>query len=639
MGIQILSPTLANQIAAGEVIERPASVVKELIENAIDAGSTQIEIHVEEAGLNKIQVIDNGAGIPSTEVVRAFERHATSKIFDNEDLFRIRSLGFRGEALPSIASVSECLVETATDSGPGTRLFLKGGDVKEHTSGPSRQGTSITITQLFYNTPARLKYIKSIKTELSHIADVVNRSALAHPDIAFRFINEGNVYLRTPGNGDLKQAAAGVYGIQTAKKLRHIAAENRDFTISGLVSLPELTRAGRNYVTLVVNGRYVRSYALTNALAKGYGSKLMIGRFPLAVVNVQLDPLLLDVNVHPSKQEIRISKEEELVDLLKRAVAEAMEREVRIPHGLDSFPHKKEQSKNRNEQTTLFWKQQNKAFSTSDQEKRVENESKSNGNSDENDWDSLVNVVKDATEPELEEADARFGSFEHTSESFSELHVEDAVETARKQLARKKTSNELEHFPDLDYIGQMHGTYLLAQNEDGFYMIDQHAAQERIRYEYYRKEIAERGTVLQELLVPLMLDYPLTDALLIKEKMEMLEEAGIHLESFGQNSFLLRSHPSWFLQGQEEATVREMIDFLLEHHSLTTAAFREATAIMMSCKRSIKANHYISDTEARQLLVDLEKAENPYNCPHGRPVMIQFSMYEIERMFKRIQDH
>lgn len=637
MSIEILSPTLANQIAAGEVIERPASVVKELVENAIDAGSTQIEVVAEEAGLLKIQVIDNGNGIPAKEAEKAFERHATSKIVNNEDLFRIRTLGFRGEALPSIASVSECTIETSTGDGPGKRLFLRGGAVVENGAGTARKGTTITIEQLFFNTPARLKYVKSLKTEVAHIADVLNRSALAHPEIAFRFIHDGSMYMRTPGNGDLQQAIAGIYGVDTARKMVKFEGENRDFHIHGLVSLPEKTRASRNYVTWIVNGRYVKSYALTNALVKAYGSKLMIGRFPVAVIDIRLDPLLLDVNVHPTKQEIRISKEEELIALLKQSVSQVINRETRIPHGMDTVKPFKRGDIPAMDQTNLFKGEKTEEAQTISSDSQPYHDQKE-GHPYE--WGHTSKPVPFIPFDGIEET---FPSFTKENQAVQEngqiapLHAEDIVETARKRVQSKEEQHD-EGFPELDYIGQMHGTYLFAQNESGFYMIDQHAAQERIKYEFYRKEITERGTFLQDLLVPLMLDYPVNDALMIKEKMDMLNECGIYLELFGQNSFLLRSHPSWFLKGQEEDTVREMIDFLLENHSLSVAAFREATAIMMSCKRSIKANYYISAPEARQLLIDLAQAENPYNCPHGRPVMIQFTVYEIEKMFKRIQD-
>jgi len=307
-----LSEQLANQIAAGEVVERPASVVKELVENAIDAGATKIDVLVQESGLQLIQITDNGQGIAQEDVETAFKRHATSKIHRQEDLFRIRSLGFRGEALPSIASVSEIELETASDQEEiGTRIELKGGQVIKKEPAPVRKGTKISVKNLFFNTPARLKYVKSLQTELSRIGDIINRLALSHPNIAFRLMNEGNQMLATSGSGDLKTTIAGVYGLGNARKMLEIQGEDLDFVVNGFVSLPELTRANRNYISIIINGRYIKNYLLNQAILGGYGSKLMGGRFPLAVLNIQMDPLLVDVNVHPTKQEVRLSKEKE----------------------------------------------------------------------------------------------------------------------------------------------------------------------------------------------------------------------------------------------------------------------------------------------------------------------------------------
>lgn len=630
--------TLANQIAAGEVIERPASVVKELVENAIDAGSTQIDIKVEEAGLKMIQVTDNGEGIPANEVESAFERHATSKLISNEELFRIRSLGFRGEALPSIASVSELVIETAEENQPGKRLVLKGGEVVEESAASSRKGTTIRVEQLFYNTPARLKYVKTLKTELSHITDTVNRLALAHPEISFRLVSDGTNQLKTPGNKDVRQAIAGIYGVETAKKMRAIEKENFDFAVSGFVSLPELTRASNNYITLIVNGRYIKNFALNKAIVSGYGSKLMVGRYPIAVIHVDMDPLLLDVNVHPTKQQIRISNEKELGELIEEAINERMNQETRIPNALENMTSGRKRVEKKLEQTKMD-------FSDPIQE---EPENLSNL------MQQNPFVVQEVEQPDkqvpqeknettsfdkkgmFEEKQTSLSSEKTESVELEEMHVKESpLKTADKTLEEKESEKP---FPELDYIGQMHGTYLFAQNEEGLYIIDQHAAQERIKYEYYRSVIDQSGTVLQELLVPIVLDYPSNEAITIRENKEKLEQAGVHLEDFGQNSFRVRNHPSWIPQGQEEDTIKEMIDFLLETNQLTIAKFREATAIMMSCKRSIKANHYLSPNEARALLKELKKTKNPYNCPHGRPVLVSFSNNDMEKMFKRIQD-
>lgn len=679
--IQELSERLANQIAAGEVVERPASVVKELVENAIDAGGTQIDIMIEEAGLKTIQVVDNGEGIAEEDVLSAFKRHATSKIHSRDDLFRIRTLGFRGEALPSIASVSELEIETAVEgASQGSFVSLKGGTVEVHTPAALRQGTKITIRNLFFNTPARLKYVKTIQTELANIGDIVNRLALSHPTIAFRLVHDGNRMLNTAGNGDLKQTIAGIYGLSTAKKMLKIQAEDLDFKINGYVSLPEVTRASRNYLSTIINGRYIKNFALNKAIVAGYGSKLMVGRFPIAVVEIEMDPLLVDVNVHPTKQEVRLSKEKELTQLVSQAIQDALKQENLIPSAADNLRFKKkltdqpkaEQleidlveekpsefpvkrtpgSLSFDSKTGDFFVQSNEQHTVVDKpvDNFVERTGKlysENNESKESlvEQEKSVDVVEKAVENSTEISDESVDNFvNEPQESESYLHPEFDFHggSSERELeqAIKKLENEhpTQRFPDLAYFGQMHGTYLFAQSKEGLYIIDQHAAQERIKYEYFREKIGEVSDDLQELLVPFILDYPNNDALKLKEQKELLEDVGIFLEEFGQNSFIIRAHPTWYPAGQEESIIREMIDMLLTTGSVSVKKFREATAIMMSCKRSIKANHYLNEAQARVLLEDLKTCENPFNCPHGRPVLIHFTNSDMERMFKRIQD-
>ncbi|EFO54436.1 DNA mismatch repair protein MutL [Streptococcus infantis SK1302] len=349
-----LPEVLANQIAAGEVIERPASVVKELVENAIDAGSSQIIVEIEEAGLKKIQITDNGYGIAHDEVELALRRHATSKIKNQADLFRIRTLGFRGEALPSIASVSVLTLLTAVDGAShGTKLVARGGEVEEIIPATSPVGTKVCVEDLFFNTPARLKYMKSQQAELSHIIDIVNRLGLAHPEISFSLISDGKEMTRTAGTGQLRQAIAGIYGLASAKKMVEIENADLDFEISGFVSLPELTRANRNYISLFINGRYIKNFLLNRAILDGYGSKLMVGRFPLAVIHIQIDPYLADVNVHPTKQEVRISKERELMALVSEAIAKSLKEQTLIPDALENLAKSAVRNREKVEQTTL----------------------------------------------------------------------------------------------------------------------------------------------------------------------------------------------------------------------------------------------------------------------------------------------
>lgn len=328
-----LDELLSNKIAAGEVVERPASVVKELVENAIDAGSTVIEIEAEEAGISKIRITDNGNGIEEEDVLLAFQRHATSKIKNEIDLFRIQSLGFRGEALPSIASVSRLEMTTSTGEGAGSRVVIEGGKVETFEKAPSRRGTDISITDLFFNTPARLKYMKTIHTELGNITDVVNRLALSHPEVAFRLIHNERKLLQTNGNGDVRQVLAAIYGLGIVKQLIPISAESLDYRISGYASMPEVTRASRNYISTMINGRFIKNYALAKAIQEGYHTLLPIGRYPLVLLNIEMDPILVDVNVHPSKMEVRISKEAELNGLVTSTIKNAFKRIELIPSG------------------------------------------------------------------------------------------------------------------------------------------------------------------------------------------------------------------------------------------------------------------------------------------------------------------
>lgn len=646
--IQELSERLANQIAAGEVVERPASVVKELVENAIDAGSTQIDILLEEAGLKKIQVTDNGEGIAEEDAMNAFKRHATSKIHTRDDLFRIRTLGFRGEALPSIASVSIVSVETAAqEETQGTFLKMKGGTVEEHRPSALRQGTKITVEQLFYNTPARLKYVKTLQTELANIGDIVNRLALSHPTIAFRLVHDGNKMMTTSGNGDLKQAIAGIYGLQTAKKMRPIYMKDLDFEVHGYISLPEVTRASRNYISTIINGRYIKNIALNKAIVNGYGSKLMVGRYPIAVVEIKMDPLLVDVNVHPTKQEVRLSKEPELTALISKAINDVLREENLIPNAADNLRFKKKvEHQEKTEQLAIELEQPKSS-------KHGLSFDKETGSFyiEESFVDPLPELPVNKLPTVLEEIE--IASFdqpvvtneipivpeEDTFEPVEQTHPEfDMNKKGSQMIERLQEEPTKKRFPHLEYFGQMHGTYLFAQSQEGLYIIDQHAAQERIKYEYFRQKIGEVGNELQELLVPIVLDYPNSDVLKLKEQATALQEVGIHLEEFGANSFIVRAHPTWYPAGQEEEIIREMIDILLTTGKVSVHQFREATAIMMSCKRSIKANHYLNSQQARVLLEDLAKCANPFNCPHGRPVLIHFTNSDMERMFKRIQD-
>lgn len=636
--IHELSEILSNQIAAGEVIERPASVVKELAENAIDANSTQIDIVIEQAGLQLIQVIDNGDGIDPEDVPTAFKRHATSKITTRQDLFKIQSLGFRGEALASIASVSDLTIETATANSLGTFAHFKGGVLEEQKTNPIRPGTAITVRDLFFNTPARLKYVKTFQTELANVIDIVNRLAMSHPQIAFTLTNDDHLLLKTAGNNDLQQTIAGIYGVTMAKQLLPISAEDLDFKLTGYVSLPQLTRASRNYISVLINGRYIKNYQLNKAIIKGYGSKLMVGRYPVVVLNIQMDPLLIDVNVHPTKQEVRLSKESALMALIEKAIRERLSTENLIPDAVQNLKQTKPVDVDQLQMDLNQITRQRRNATGLDRPLQTQPvPDKSVG-------PEAAEAIAETETPLKQEppANPNLNSrpiFEHPQQlaRWDEKYAAEAVGNPFGEEA-EADDVPIARFPALRYIGQLHNTFLLAEGEDGFYILDQHAAQERIKYEYYREKIGEVSSDAQNLLVPLVLEYPNSDAIKIQAQKALLAAVGVQLESFGQNSFVIHSHPTWIAQGQEEATIREMIETVLENGKLDIAHFREKTAIMISCKQSIKAHHHLDDAQAKALLVDLARTENPFNCPHGRPVLIHYTQKDLEKMFKRIQD-
>ena len=601
--IKVMDDTLSNKIAAGEVVERPASIVKELVENAIDAGSTVIEVALEEAGLTKIRVTDNGKGMSKQDAVQAFERHATSKIDNEHDLFRIRTLGFRGEALASIASVSKIEMWTSDGNSTGTEVFIDGGKLVKHDNAAFRKGTDITVSQLFFNTPARLKYMKTIQTELGHTIGLVNRLALSHPHIAFKLTHESQTLLKTTGSGDQLRVLADIYGMAAARKMVSFKGENADYSVQGYVSLPEMTRASRNYMTVIVNGRWIQSHAINRAVLDAFHTFLPIGRFPIAVMTIEGDPFLTDVNVHPSKQQIRMSKEGELLTLIKEAIHKAIQKNVIVPSIT-----KKEKVQQKPSEQVRFWN----------------------------------SPPSQKTEPRTEAFTAPVQQPSHVPSRLYEREVE---VSQKDDWAVKEPDSPIEviesdnrpTFPQLFPVGQVHGTYIIAQNDDGFYMIDQHAAQERIKYEFFRDKLKESNHhERQLLLVPLTFHYSMDEKSRIEEGKTMLENVGIYLEEFGQTSYIVREYPTWFPPGEETKTIEEIIEQVIDSKKIDIGKLREEAAIMMSCKRSIKANHHLTNSDMERLLQDLSNAENPFTCPHGRPVLIHFTTYEIEKMFKRV---
>ncbi|MFJ5765058.1 DNA mismatch repair endonuclease MutL [Lysinibacillus sp. NPDC093210] len=626
--IQIMDAWLSNRIAAGEVVERPASVVKELVENAIDAGSTSIDVFLLEAGLTSIQVIDNGSGMDEEDALISFSRHATSKIHKEHDLFRIRTLGFRGEALASIASVSKMTMITSTGES-GTYVELEGGHVTMQKPGPLRKGTDITVAQLFFNTPARLKYMKTIQTELGHTIDLMNRLALGNPQIAFRLLHNGQQLLQTNGRGDVQQVLAAIYGMHNAKKMVPFQGESHDYKVSGFVSLPEVTRASKNYMSLFVNGRWVKHYLVQKAIIDAYHTYLPIERFPIVALYIEGDPYLTDVNVHPAKHQIRLSKELELLKLIEETIRGKIREVMRVP-----LMEKKEKIPKPATEQLNIWKPTPKL----DVEKMNAIVEKLYDAQTVQESSILpveepaptATVIEESWQP-IQHLETNQVEVESPIEHMEFLNEEPQIEESQIEEPKK------EPFPALEVVGQIHGTYIVAQMEDGFYLIDQHAAQERIKYEFFREKVGQvNPNERQTLLLPLTFHYAADEALILRENRQQLEAVGVFLEDFGQSSFVIREHPSWFPNGEEQDIIEDLIEQVLTTKKADVKKMREAAAIMMSCKKSIKANHYLTKEQMVALLDDLRKADNPFTCPHGRPVLIHFTTYEVEKMFKRV---
>ncbi|HSJ38450.1 MAG TPA: DNA mismatch repair endonuclease MutL [Planococcus sp. (in: firmicutes)] len=598
--IHLMDEPLSNKIAAGEVVERPTSVVKELVENAIDAGSRTVEVLLEEAGLTSIHIIDNGAGMDSEDALLSFSRHATSKIANEHDLFRIRTLGFRGEALASIASVSKVTLQTS-DGVSGTFVQLEGGRLVENRPNALRQGTDIKIEQLFFNTPARLKYMKTLQTELGHTIDLINRFALSYPAVSFKLVHDGKTILQTSGSGEIRRVLADIYGVAIAKKMIPFEGESQDYKVSGYTSLPEITRANKNYISLFVNGRWVKHYAIATTVHRAYHTFLPLERQPISVLNIEGDPYLTDVNVHPSKQQIRLSKEKELMELIHQTIRQAVSTAVRAP--VIEEPKPKKKSFSPSSQLDL-WK-----------------------------TSATVNERQVAEEPNF--------SMPVTERGASDPTTADAEPVAAPQEYSPEVEgiDESPQFPELEVVGQIHGTYIVAQSSDGFYLVDQHAAQERIKYEYFREKVGQADAMeRQSLLLPLTFHYSRDEALRLQDNLESLAETGVFLEVFGDSSFIVREHPTWFPKGFEQEIVEELIEQVLNGNRADVKKLREDAAIMMSCKRSIKANHHLQKHDMEQLLRDLKRAEQPFTCPHGRPIIIHFRTYDVEKMFKRVMN-
>lgn len=641
--IKELETSLANKIAAGEVVERPSSVVKELLENAIDAQATEINIEVEQSGVSSIRVVDNGTGIAQEDLGLVFHRHATSKIVADDDLFHIRTLGFRGEALASISSVAKVTLKTCTDNENGHEIYAEDGKIIHQKPAKAKKGTDIQVESLFYNTPARLKYIKSLYTELGKITDIVNRMAMSHPKIRISLVSDGKKLLSTNGSGRTNEVMAEIYGMKVAKDLVHISGDTSDYHLEGFVAKPEHSRSNKHYISIFINGRYIKNFVLNKAILEGYHTLLTIGRFPICYINIQMDPILVDVNVHPTKLEVRLSKEDQLYDLIVTKIREAFKDKILIPQNdLNHVPKKNKVLETFEQQKINFEKKQSQIGETSAPYVHDQNDKNHDVESHRNNLDSTSSANNESTEVTNELQNHIDDSY---LQSQKEVLFDMEQNTSNEHEILNQQSNDIKgtvsqtphrRVPYMEIVGQVHGTYIIAQNENGMFMIDQHAAQERIKYEYFREKIGEVTNEVQNLLIPLTFHFSKDEQMIIDQYKDELDTVGVHLEHFGGHDYIVNSYPVWFPKEEAEEIIKDMIELVLKHKSVDVKKIREDAAIMMSCKKSIKANHYLKNNEMADLIDQLREAEDPFTCPHGRPIIINFSNYELEKLFKRV---
>ena len=584
--VHLLSQSISNMIAAGEVVERPSSVVKELVENAIDAKARHIDIVIKDAGRTLIKVIDDGIGMDKEDALLALKRHATSKILDERDLFNISTLGFRGEALPSIAAVSHLVLTTSTGNNVGTRVEVVNSDEIKVENAPLRKGTEIEVNELFYNTPARLKYLKSDTTEFAQIHDVVVHIALGYPNIIFTLIHNDKVVFKTNGNGNVLEIISEIYGKETARNMKKLTCEDYDFKVEGYISKIQINRANRYSMITLLNGRYVRMLQVNNALIEAYKTYLPDDRYPITVLNIEVDPSLVDINVHPSKHEVRLSKEKDLVNLIKENTLLTLKEELLTP-SISKTPKEKEIV------LTPSLNLDSENFFTKE-EIKVEKE-------------ELPLIIEEKEEVEVK------------------INKEDIKQVIKEEV------NEPTYFR---VIGQYHGTYILCEFDDGLYIIDQHAAAERINFEKYSRLLGTTSSSIK-LLVPLLLDNTYNEIKQIEENKNVLETLGIYFESFSNSNIRISEVPSYFMDVNMEVYVRDVIEMILNKSKVSSLDIRLNAIATIACKASIKANHALNTLDMQNLIKNLLKCENPNTCPHGRPTMLKYTNYELEKFFKR----
>ena len=583
--IKVMNELLANKIAAGEVVERCASVVKELVENSIDAGSSEIKVLLKDAGTREIKVVDNGKGMDKDDAVLAFSRHATSKIVDEDDLYRLETLGFRGEALASIAAVSKVDLKTCS-SDIGTHVVINGGKILEVSLGDARRGTIITVSELFYNTPARLKHMKSLYTELASITDYMNKLALSHPNIRFILKNNDSLILRTDGSGNLLKVIQSIYGNDVVRKMVPVNGENADYEITGYISLPEVHRSSRNNMVTIVNGRVVKNAEINRVVNEAYHSYKPDNRYPITVLNIMVDPSVIDVNIHPTKMDIKFSKMDTLIELISEMVVSKISNRELIPKA--------------------FLKEEKKEEIIEEKPKYIEQY-----------------IKLDSKESTIEEVDI----------PLEEVTLNDDLGIDLVSDDEEKIEDKL--MPEMYPTGLVHGTYIILENEKGMYLMDLHAAKERCNYERFKKAMGEPIIASTAMLFPITIELTSNEYIILKEHLNLLTDLKFKVEEFGINSIIVKEHPAWLPTNNIEDSIRTIIDVIIKEKEFSIEKFNEKVATMMSCKHAVRANTHLTIEDMRDLVEDLRNCKNPFNCPHGRPTTVFYSNYDLEKLFKR----
>lgn len=613
--IRQLDDILANKIAAGEVIERPANVVKELVENSIDANSSKIDVIIEEGGLKLIQVIDNGDGMDKEDALLCFSRHATSKIKDDQDLFCIQTLGFRGEAIPSIASISHFELKTSTGQ-IGISVVYEYGKYIENKESDSKKGTNIKVEKLFQNVPARLKYVRSTNAEFANIQTYLERLSLSHPDIAFLLVHNGRTIYKTNGNGNLLEVISNIYGLNVAKAMIPVDFGDDEFHITGFISKIDVNRASRNHMITMVNSRVVRNKVSIDSIKNAYSRYLAEKRYPITILNIEIDPYLVDVNVHPSKLEVRFSKEMKLKELIYQGISEAL---ANVNLTYNAVADYKKPKVNIEQPAFEF---------NYDVEDEIDPILKSTDNENINHVDDKNNETFDNIENEVVDKENNYNLVQEQNIEYivpDKQVVETKVES-REKLMKKK----------LLVKGQVHGTYIICEDETGMYLVDQHAAQERINYEYFLDKYQHLNLSMRDLLVPITLEYPLSEFLIIEERKQLLSQVGINLEVFGNCGYVIKQLPLWMQNIDEQVFIEDMVDQVLKDNKVDVVKLQDHAIATLSCKASLKGNTHLSNEGMQNIIDNLMRCDNPYVCPHGRPTLVYYSSYEIEKLFKRV---